>query len=172
MLDLQTWSVKNSWHFGLNLTSSLHISLTFSFSQLQDKYKSGLLSTFLEYDYESIGSWNWEKCLRRLCHWHCAKQVPECRTSISCTKLVELAPALYIWVEHWWYIRPPEEEVEEEKIARRSFWPPWVLSCVSVGCWHGLCCWTGHHYMSCYKGGHETKTGSVTTNVHHWHLFR
>ena len=97
MLDLQTWSVKNSQHFGPNLTSSLHISLTFRFCQLQDKYKSGLLSTFLEYDHESIGLWNWEKCLGWLRHWHCAKQVPECRTSISHTKLVELTPVL-IWI--------------------------------------------------------------------------
>ena len=76
--------------FGLNLTSSLHILLTLRFCQLQDKYKSGLLSTFLEYDYESIGSWNWEKCLGCLHHWHCVIQVPECRTSYSWKKLVKL----------------------------------------------------------------------------------
>ena len=36
--------------------------------------------------------WNWRKCLRRLCHWHCKRQVPEHKTSISHKKLVELTP--------------------------------------------------------------------------------
>ena len=88
--------VSKTLRFGHNLTSSLRILLTFRFCQLQDKYKSSLLSTFLEYDYESIGSWNWEKCLGRLHHWHCVKQVPEHRTSISHTKLVELTPVSHI----------------------------------------------------------------------------
>ena len=51
--------VSKTLRFGLNLMSSLHISLTFRFCQLQVKYKSSLLSTFLAYDYKSIGSLSW-----------------------------------------------------------------------------------------------------------------
>ena len=79
--------------FGLNITSSLRISLTFRFCQLQVKYKSSFISTFSEYAYESTGLWNWEKCLGWLHHWHWEIQVPECRTSISCKMLVELTPS-------------------------------------------------------------------------------
>ena len=50
--------VSKTLRFGLNLTSSLRISLTFRFCQLQVKYKSSFISTFLEYIYESTGLWN------------------------------------------------------------------------------------------------------------------
>ena len=80
--------VSKTLRFGLNLTSSLRISLTFRFCHLQVKYKSSFISIFLEYTYESTGLWNWERCLGRLCHWHWEIQVPECRTSISHKTLV------------------------------------------------------------------------------------
>ena len=50
--------VSKTLEFGLNLTSSLHISLTFRFCQLQVKHKSSFISTFSEYTYESTGLWN------------------------------------------------------------------------------------------------------------------
>ena len=50
--------VSKTLEFGLNLTSSLRISLTFRFCQLQVKYKSSFISTFSEYAYESTGLWN------------------------------------------------------------------------------------------------------------------
>ena len=82
--------VSKTLRFGLNLMSSLHISLTFRFCQLQVKYKSSFISTFLEYAYQSTGLWNWERCLGQLHHWHWEIQVPERRTSISHKTLVEL----------------------------------------------------------------------------------
>ena len=83
--------------FNLNLMSSLRISLTFRFCQLQVKYKSSFISIFSEYAYKSTGLWNWERCLGRLRHWHCEIQVPERRTSISCKTLVELSPFGSMW---------------------------------------------------------------------------
>ena len=50
--------VSKTLEFDLNLTSSLCISLTFRFCQLQVKYKSSSISTFSEYAYKSTGLWN------------------------------------------------------------------------------------------------------------------
>ena len=50
--------VSKTLKFGLNIMSSLRISLTFRFCQLQVKYKSSFISTFSEYAYESTGLWN------------------------------------------------------------------------------------------------------------------
>ena len=50
--------VSKTLRFGLNLMSSLCISLTSRFSQLLVKYKSSFISTFSEYAYESTGLWN------------------------------------------------------------------------------------------------------------------
>ena len=50
--------VSKTLEFGLNLTSSLCVSLTFRFCQLQVKYKSSSISTFSEYAYKSTGLWN------------------------------------------------------------------------------------------------------------------
>ena len=90
-----------------NLASILHhhlrISLTFRFCQLQVKYKSSFISTFSEYAYESTGLWNWERCLGRLHHWHCERQVPERRTSISPKTLVKLTPG-HIPDNSAWYV--------------------------------------------------------------------
>ena len=50
--------VSKTLGFGLNLMSSLHISLTFRFCQLLVKYKSRFISPFSEYAYKSTGLWN------------------------------------------------------------------------------------------------------------------
>ena len=80
-LDLQIWSVKNSWNFGHNHTISLLTSSTTRSIRHLVKFKSSLHSAYWAYAYKLIGLWNWRKCLEHLHHWHCENQDSECRTS-------------------------------------------------------------------------------------------
>ena len=52
------FGVSKTLELGLNIMSSLCISLTFRFCLLLVKYKSSFISTFSEYTCESTGLWN------------------------------------------------------------------------------------------------------------------
>ena len=69
---------------------------------LLDKSKSNLHSAYWAYTYELIGLWNWRKCLRPLCHWHCNKQVSKCRASNTSKKLVKCTMPLAASVVFGW----------------------------------------------------------------------